>query len=211
MQVQINDKLNKAWNMDFVHKEISVPQAKTNYVSIPLSDGDMDLTEVLSGQIRYKNRKIVMDFEIRADRREWPMIYSGLQKEYNGRNVVVVFHDDPGYEWHGRATVGQLQDKTATAGIRIEVNAAPFKRERHDNEKDVTVSGTKNVTISCQHMRGYPLFTVSTAMTVNDGRETYSISPASEKAYGLEFKEGNNELTFTGSGTVKIRWRGGDL
>ena len=207
MRVELNGTDVSVWYMDFTHKEIAEASAKTNSIDIPLTDGSTDLTELLSGKVRYKNRQIKIDLEIRAPRHDWPGLISAFQAAYNGKMITVRFSDDTEHFWEGRASVGPLKDKKATAGITVTVDALPFKREMVEKTMDVTVAASETVTVLCREMRGYPLFYVSADMTVSDGVETYSLTAAQQKAYGLEFSKGENELTFEGSGTVEIRWR----
>ena len=52
--VTIGDKHTfKDWGLICTKIEISDPERKTYYVSIPGRDGDLDLSEALSGEIQY--------------------------------------------------------------------------------------------------------------------------------------------------------------
>ena len=200
MTVTINGKLNLDFGMDFIHKEIGEAEAKTYYVDIPLSDGSIDLTEALSTNIRYNNREIVMVFEIRKDRTEWPQLMSDLQQEWHGRAVKVIFSDDTEYYWQGRASVGPLEDHGATAGVTVTLNAQPYKRTvAPEIYGPITIaSGTsETVTIANTHVKAWPSFYCSsnTVKVYYDGDDWGHIGYMSHVIYGLELPNGILTLT----------------
>lgn len=157
MIVEINGKLNRDWNLDLLSKVIAPATAKVNKIDIPAADGSIDLTEALGGIVRYNNRKITMQFEIRAPRIEWERLRSELFEAYNGKNVVIAFDDDADYEWHGRASIGEIVNHKSTGGIKIEVDAEPFKRTRapiHRETIQMTSTASHVVNYNCTHSRG---------------------------------------------------------
>ena len=44
------------WSLILHEKIVSPPKPKTNYVSVPGRDGDLDLTEALSDVVNYQDR-----------------------------------------------------------------------------------------------------------------------------------------------------------
>lgn len=126
--VSINGKINTDWNMDFLGKSIEAPKVKTKSIDVPLRDGIIDLTEALDGIVHYNNREIEMRFEIRAERIEWPHLQMELANAYHGKTVQVIFDDDSDHYWTGRAYVSEIADHKSTAGIKITVEAEPFRR-----------------------------------------------------------------------------------
>lgn len=126
--VTINGKVNTDWNIDFLGKTIESPSVKTSVIEIPLRDGVIDLTDDLDGIVHYNNRQIEMRFEIRAERIEWPHLQMELFNAYHGQILKVIFDDDPDHYWTGRGIVTEIEDHKSTAGIKIIVDAEPFRR-----------------------------------------------------------------------------------
>ena len=63
--VQIGEKHTyKDWNLILTSTDIDFPDPKTETVDIPGADGELDFSEVLTGDISYKNRKISFEFEM---------------------------------------------------------------------------------------------------------------------------------------------------
>lgn len=220
MTVTINGKLNLDFGMDFIHKEIGEAEAKTYYVDIPLSDGSIDLTEALSTNIRYNNREIVMVFEIRKDRTEWPQLMSDLQQEWHGRAVKVIFSDDTEYYWQGRASVGPLEDHGATAGVTITLNAHPYKRTVAPEiygPYTLAANTSETVTIANTHVKAWPSFYSSQAMVdvTYDGDTWEDVGFIDHTCYGMEFPNGLSTLTLANSWPysidVYIEVEGGEL
>ncbi|WP_195230587.1 hypothetical protein [Coprococcus comes] len=79
----------------------------------------------------------------------------------------------------------------------------------HLNE--VTVSGTTTVNLLNRRKVVSPTFTCSAAMTVTHEGTRYSLPKGKTTVYDIRLQEGDNNVTFTGNGTVKIEYKGGSL
>ena len=56
-----------------------------------------------------------------------------------------------------------------------------------------------------------PTFVANVAMSLDFNGQTYQLQEGSQKFYDLFLHEGENELTFTGNGTITIEYTGGSL
>lgn len=168
----INEKRNTDWDMDFLRKTISAAAPKTRTVDIPLRDGVIDITESSDGVVRYRNRQITMNCEIRKPRIEWPHLQMELANLYHGKIVTVSFGDDPDHYWIGRMTVGAIQDNTTTANITFTLDAEPFRRTTDAIKvSEITLAANADEQVSINllgHARGY-------IMLVPDGTEWSAI------------------------------------
>lgn len=211
--IYLNGKTEKDYNADYIHWECTAPEPKREVAEVPLRDGYIDLTSMLAEEVFYKARTITIGLELRSLRGEWPMYWSQILRDLHGKEVEVSRSEDPSWFWVGSATVGPLEDHGATAGVTITVTAQPYKRTRaYEGEVNLSLSGNQTVTIPVTHMRGYPEFTCSAAnMTVTKDGETWTLKSGTSEAYGMYFGFGNNTITAHGSGTMRIRWRGGTL
>lgn len=210
--IYLNGKTEADYKANYIHWECTVPTAQIETAVVPLRDGFVNLTPMLSEDIHYNSRTITIGLELRSLRGEWPMYWSQLMRDLHGREVQVSRSEDPNYFYLGTATVGPIEDHGATAGVTITVEAQPFKRTTsYIEDEALTVSGPTTYTINNMYMRGYPEFDCSAAMTVTLGSETWVLPIGESTAYGMYFSEGENELEFDGAGTVEVKWRGGLL
>lgn len=211
--ITINGKTEKDYNANYIHWECSAPTPKIETASVPLRDGVINLTAMLSDEVFYEARTITIGLELRGLRMDWPAYYSAILRDFHGKDVEVQRSEDPNWFWIGWASVGPLEDHGASAGVTITVTAQPYKRsDQYIEVVTLTLSGDSTYTIKNPYMRGYPVFTASAAdMTVTYEGETWTLPQGESEAYGLYFRNGNNALALHGSGTLTIAWRGGLL
>lgn len=211
--IYLNGKTEQAYNANYIHWECTAPEPKREIAEIPLRDGFIDLTAMLADEVFYKARTITIGLELRSLRVDWARYYSQILQDLHGREVEVFRSEDPNWFWIGSAAVGPLEDHGSTAGVTITITAQPYKRTRaYEGELSLSLSGDQSVTIPVRHMRGYPEFTCSAiGMTVTKDGETWTLPSGTSDAGGMYFSLGNNTITVHGSGTMRIRWRGGTL
>lgn len=210
-------------------KVISPPSPKLNLLSVPLRDGSIDLTEVLTDEVKYADRKITMEFTMLGTSKSWPERISEIQNYLHGQRLKIVFDDDAAFYYIGRISVNEwISDKVA-GKIVIEGSVDPFKYDMQSSAVDwewdtfdfnqgiinemgeLIVNGSTTVTLICRKKRMFPTFTASADMKVTFDGETHDLKIGSQKVYGIFLCEGENELTFTGNGTIAIDYIGGSL
>ena len=94
--VTIGDKHSSEFNLILVSKTISAPEVQTKKVSVPGRNGDINLSTVLTGDVRYKNRSITMKFinkDVKYD--DIPIWKSEIENYLHGQKMRIVFDDDP--------------------------------------------------------------------------------------------------------------------
>lgn len=124
------NKKHSYWDWGLMLKSapvISPPEPKTKYVDIPGMDGEMDLSESLAGTIRYKNRRIDLEFIVMADREDWPAIYSEILEMLHGKSVDIAIDEDLKYHYTGRVTVGEPRFEYRWIVLQMSANVGPYK------------------------------------------------------------------------------------
>lgn len=204
--VTINGKSNAFYNCNHIHTEISDANPKRYSVEIPLRDGDLDLTDLMSSMVFFENREIEIGLELRAERQYWPEIHSQLMHDFNGKEVEVVFDEDMLWLWRGHAVVSAIDDHGSTCGITITVNANPFKRKRALRRVfSGTISGDQTVTFNVYGDRGWLTITTDAAnYTITYDGETWTLPEGASSAFGLVLPSGNSTITLHGSGDVTV-------
>ncbi len=213
MAFTINGTAETAYHLNHIHTEISAPEPKRVTVNIPLADGELDLTAMMSPIMRFEMREISLGVELRGQRSDWPAYYMALMSDIHGREVNLILGDDNSYYWNGFATVGPLEDHGASAGIEILIKAHPFKRDvTPTTVYSQTISGDVTTTVTVTKARGYLTFDTSAAdFTVSYDGQTWTLPQGVSTAFGLALPTGTHTLGIHGAGTIEITMEEGAL
>lgn len=216
---------------------ISPPSPKTVYVDIPGSDGIIDLTESLTGDVKFDNRTITCEFVVLDARNRWSNIYSEIMDYLHGQRMKVRLDEDMAYYYEGRLQVNEWKSDKVTSTITIEGDVEPYKMEMFSSLEDwewdsfsfetgvirdyknLSVEGSLRIDIPPTRKVVVPIIHVinknaDEAMTVRCGwGETYTLSEGENRILNIKISQKNqyNFLTFTGNGSVSIDYRGGRL
>lgn len=208
---------------------ISPPEPKLNLVEVPMRNGSIDLTETLSGEVKYEDRKITLTFSVIDPRRTWAYQISKIQNYLHGQRMKIIFDEDKAFYYIGRVSVNTWTSNQGIGKLVLTCTVDPFKYDISSSSedwlwdpfdfevgiinetKDISVSGTATVTLIGRSKGNVPVFTASEAMTLTFEGIDYELQQGSQKFYELLLKEGENELTFTGNGTITIDYTGGSL
>lgn len=208
------------------------PAVKTIIVDIPGSDGILDMTESLTGEVHYNNRIGSLEFQV-ENKDRWNDVYSDIMDFIHGQQLKAVLDDDPDYYYTGRFSVNEWNSDPYRSKIVIDYNLYPFKMDMYGSledwlwdpfdfetgvvrdYKDQRVDGTLTFVIEGSRKSVVPTFIVESddgnGLTVEFEGETYDLPDGSTRVVNIVIKEGTNTLVFTGYGTVSIDYRGGRL
>lgn len=210
-------------------KSINTPNVQTSKVIVPMRDGAIDLTESISDIPKYENREIQMVFSVNSPMKTWPSKFSEIQNYLHGKRMRIIFDDDLAFYYIGRLSVNSWSSEKRIGKLVIDCDADPYKYDiitsKDDWEWDsfdfeesfingtgeIIVNGTASTILICRTKRTFPTFTASNEMTVKYKEKTYKLKEGSQKIYDIFLSEGENELTFSGNGTVYIEYTGGSL
>ncbi len=212
---------------------ISPPSPKTVYVDIPGSDGIIDLTESLTGDVKFDNRTITCEFVVLDARNRWSDIYSEIMDYLHGQRMKVRLDEDPTYYYEGRLQVNEWKSDKVTSTITIEGDVEPYKMEMFSSledwewdsfnfetgiirdYKEIRVDESLTFTIEGRRKSVVPSFTVvsddGSGLQVRFNGTTYDLPDGTSRVLNIVIKNGTNTLYFTGNGTVSIDYRGGRL
>lgn len=208
---------------------VSPPKVKTTYVDIPNANGSLDLTEVMSNDVKYDNREITCKFHVLNKREEWHDIYSNIQDYLHGQKMKIILDENPCFFYEGRCSVDEWSSSKVTSTIVIKATVEPYKKELYSsledwewdsfnfetgiirNYKDIVVDGEYTLNIEGTRMQVIPIFNVTGEINVNFNGKSYNLPLGSSRILNIVIKQGNNELKFTGKGKVSVDYRGGRL
>lgn len=210
---------------------ISEPEPKTMYIDIPASNGSIDLTESLTGEVNFYDRKITMNFLMVDKRSNWAETTSIIADYLHGQRMKIWMDEDLAYYYEGRLQINSLKSDKVKQTVVIEGTVYPFKYEKFSSledwlwddfnfetgiirdYKDLEVNGSLDLLIVGRKLSVTPIFYVedSTNLKVAFDGTTYNLSDGTNRFPALILGEGDNTLHFTGSGTVSVEYRGGRL
>lgn len=212
---------------------ISPPSPKTVYVDIPASNGIIDLTESLTGDVKFANRTITCEFNVIDVRKKWSNIYSDVLDFLHGQMTTIILDEDPDYIYKGRVQVNEWKSNKRTATIVIEGNVEPYKLEKFGSlenwewdsfnfetgiireYKDIVVEERLTLEIQGTRKTVVPTIIVTSSdgsgMNVRFNNKYYHLDDGKNMIPYISIVVGNNTLVFEGNGTVSVDYRGGRL
>lgn len=209
---------------------VAPPTPKTQFIEIPGRNGDLDLTEALTGYTVYNNRTITLKLGGKKNPEMWPTFVRIFMNEIHGKKVKLVFDDEQEYYYIGRAAVNADYNRShEIATFSVTVNAEPYKYSITDTTEpwfwdsfsfidgiiqeyaDLTVDGRLDYTVVGSEMPVIPEFIVTDSLQMIFAGKTYELSEGTNKIYDVVLLDQEYKLTFIGTGTVTIKYRRGRL
>lgn len=210
---------------------VNPPRPKTNYVDIPGGNGQIDLTENLTGKPTYENRTGSWTFIAENGFKPWSELYSEIMAHLHGRAMRATLEDDPSYFYEGRFSVSGWDSGANYSTITIDYNLNPYKWSAHSSTEDwiwdtfnfetgvikqysnlSLEEGPVTVDITGREIPAIPVFITSApGVTMTYGGKTYALSIGHNVFDDIVVNEGTYEFTFQGSGTITLQCRGGVL
>lgn len=209
------------------------PEIKTHYVDIPGANGQIDLTESLTGYPLCENRTGSIEFYVANGYEDWAVLYSKIMNYLHGKRMRATLEDDRYFYYEGRFEVNKWTSDKWWSKITIDYDVYPYKKEPNtsiepwlwdpfDFEQGIirdynalVVDGTLELEILGREEYVVPKITVDSddgsGMTVKVGSITYELSDGVNVNPNIVVGETNVTLTFTGNGTVSVNYQGGSL
>ena len=193
-------------------KDISLPTPKTYIIDIPYADGSLDLSTALTdGTVKYQNRKITMEFTVLKPWKQLETLRSIIANHLHGKVMKVIFDTESDFFYQGRCVITRFSTDTIPATLTIEVDAEPYKYNIEETVISKTVSSETIIYIDEQKMKVVPTITVSSGMFVTFNGEVHQLLVGENIVPDIMLSSDENELRFSGNGTVRINFRGGEL
>ena len=103
------------------------PTQKTKYLDIPGANGNIDLSDSLTGYPVFNNREGEWNFYVLNDYGEWQNRFSSIMTAIHGKRLKAVLEDDSGYYYEGRFSVSSWDSEQNWSQIKIKYSVAPYK------------------------------------------------------------------------------------
>lgn len=226
--VRIGEKdLYTDFNCILAHVSIGAPSVQTKFVDVPLRNGALDLTQVLTDDVKYKDRPITIDLIYRG--KDLMMTQSDIANYLHGKRFNIYLDEDASYFYVGRMELTSYEVTNYGGKIHLKGTCNPFKYSVNSSADDwlwdtfdfeegyindfqnLTINGTTSVVLIADEKLSYMTITSTAQMDVTYKNKTVRIGTGTTKLYDFELGEGENTITFAGTGTVTIDYRGARL
>jgi hypothetical protein len=122
------------WKLLLTSCEIGLPEVRTNTVEIPGMDGNLDLSEALTGNIVYGNRTLKFGFRaVEALSGGWADMLSTVMAAIHGKKLKIIVDGDTEWYYHGRCQITSFSQKNTVGEIEIECDCEPYKHSIHNS------------------------------------------------------------------------------
>lgn len=209
---------------------VDPPDVREVYVEVAGADGDLDLTEALTGRANYDSRKGKFEFTV-IDRARWDSAYAVIMNEVHGRKMRVVLDEDPNYYYEGRVKVNSFKTNKRTGTITLEGRFYPYKRALYANstkwlwdpfnfETDIARDYENifapsdeyiTVTVVGSRMPVTPVFNAERSMNMRFNGVTYSLEAGRNRIPSIILEDQEYEFEFKGNSNVSIEFEVGSL
>lgn len=230
MDVKIGEySMEKDFSLSLLSVEIGKVEVDEDLQEVKGRNGSIDATEALTGFPTYKNRTITFSFDFKDGNYDlWLIKSSSLMNAIHGKRLPVIIGRDDHY-FDGRVSVNSDKLNKYYSKITIEVNADPYKYDLYSSledwkwdpfnfetgvireYKDLQVDGTLILHIPGSALKVSPVFECSADMVLRYKEITYKLPAGKSSSPDLLLRDDDNILTFFGTGTISVDYRGGSF
>lgn len=186
---------------------------KTTYIDIPGADGSLDLSEV-HGEVRFSERENKYTFTMHpAEDLTWEEKMSEVSNLLNGKRMKMTLDKDEDYFWDVRVAVDSYESDKYLHQIVISVKAMPYKYRKYATVRQISLTGTeKTVNLTNGRKTVCPVIECSNDNTsITFENVTYNLSAGKHEILDIQLKQGLNNVTVSGAGTVTFTYQEGEL
>ena len=201
--------LAQEYGMNLVSYSTGSPTPLIKLIDVPGKPGKLDATLALNGKVNLTSRTVKAEFHIRNNEySDFETLLSTLSPIINGTESKIIFSTDPDWYYKGRFKITPKKTNPVSSSITITcADAFPYKLEEHS--VSTTISGSKTVSCEGREYNGDLTITVSAAMQITFGGQTYQLAKGENIVREIHLSSGSNSLKFTGTGTVDIKYERG--
>ena len=205
--------INGLWTL--TEWELEPAQIITNYVDVPgRSAGPLDMSTALTnGEPRFGSRNLVAVFESsEGNRLERKARISTMVNWLSGWRMPIVLPDDPDRYLVGRVTIEPLYNDMAHASVQVTAVCEPWLYANAETVVNLTAEATaKTATLTNPgRLTVVPLLEITgegASVLLQFGAYSWALGPGTYQLPDLVLPQGEHQLTYSGTGTVKLTYR----
>jgi len=113
---------------------VAAPGVKTTFVDIPGAHGSLDYTQLLTGTVKYEDRKgswkfyVENGYQSKYGNGDWQSLYSDIMRYIHGKYFEKIrLLDEPNYYYSGRVWVNEWASDPQFSKVVIDYQLDPYK------------------------------------------------------------------------------------
>lgn len=201
---------NNDWGLILNSKKLDPPTPKIVKVAVDGRDGDLDLSEALTGEIRYENRSANFTFLVtegsQADRE---YMINSIVNAIHGKTHKIILPDDLEHYLLGRCSVSEVYNDRGYGSFSVFADCEPYRYSIYETKRiieltdiavDVALVNTGRKTVT-------PTLVVTDTVNITFGSTSLEISAGTYQLPALKLTSGVNTISVYGSGTLSLSYR----
>lgn len=213
MGIKFDDITDESLGLNLISVNFGSPEPILVKTEIPGRNGVLDQSEAIAGYITYKEREVELLFTLMADtEEEYASKIGAVRNALHGKKRKAILSSDPDFYYETRCMVEEVPESSRFSEITVTGTAYPYKRKTADTVVEQTVADTATE-ITCNNLAEpvVPTIETSASMQIKFGNKTFNVQEGTHTIPDIVFLAGENVLTVTGPGTIKITYREGSL
>lgn len=199
------------WGLVLTEKSIGLPEPKTSGVEMEGADGEIDTSEVLTGEIKFSNRPLMFKFTLMDKYEDFHDKVTAIANYLHGRKMRITLDEDNLCYYYGRCTINEWLTDRRIGQIAISCDCEPYKYDLNESVITATINGETKVYVYGKRKTVCPTITVAGTVILKVGNESVELTTGEHTILDFYIREGDNTLTFEGNGTIEISYIGGEL
>lgn len=192
--------------------QLSPAEQKTNFVERTGGDGSWDLSTALTdGQPRYYDRTLTVTLEHSGgDRLNREAIIRQMVNLLDGIRTNIELPDDPFHYITGRLHVAREYNDPAHAAVTVTAVCSPWKYSNLETTVTLTAATSKKTAqlVNNGRLAVVPTLTVTgSSVLVEFGNLSKALGAGTHQLPDLLLTSGTHTLTYSGTGTLAIKYR----
>lgn len=214
------DGIHSYSDLDLILSKVEIPPAipKEEFIDLAGGNGSLDLSEV-HGEMKFKDRegcKFIFTMNPAHDLSDsaFEEKKTEVSNALNGKKIERITLDkDFDFYYQGRCKVDQYLSDKRIRQIVVTARVKPYKLKQSETILKYTLSEVEQTVIAMNgRMSVVPEITCTEDNTkVVFGTIEKMLSKGTHKILDFQFKEGANVLKLSGSGTITLKYREGEL
>ncbi|WP_423189420.1 hypothetical protein ACO1PF_00470 [Alkalibacterium sp. f15] len=200
------------WGITAASYVLREPEPKTIYIDLPAGDGQLDLTEALTKEVKYHPRELEVQFYIKPDHPHKELAINSIRSFLHGRVRTVRYEKEPEYYVTGRFDVSIEPDGVLDV-VTITGQCHPWKYKHEVTEHQFNTMDSLSMEVHLWNSRKavIPTFITDKELTVRFNNLSRTMSAGEHRFTSIYFNEGINDLTLEAAAntSIKIRYQEG--
>jgi hypothetical protein len=175
--------------------------------------GSLDLSEMLTGEITYKNRIVSATFLTDAgNHKDRERLLHEITKTIHGKKIKIVEPDYPDHYFYGRVKIKSKTNTLAYLSFTIEATCDPWRYRNHITERHIDIDRVTDIVINNHGSKTiYPLIDVEGTLTIDYNGHTVKLNTGSYNITDIKLYSGISVITVSGNGAIGLTYQEADL